>query len=142
MEPSARPVSSGLRGLVVVPFLVLSGLFGGAGIAMAGAPVVLNANQWFGGAGVAVCASSTDPVCGGQQHVGGWSGNWWQCVELAQRFYQTKGWHSGIFSNVSYAYQIYDKAAALGITRQGNSGISSIRPGDMIVHGPNASPYD
>ncbi|MGQ0779426.1 MAG: CHAP domain-containing protein, partial [Pseudonocardiales bacterium] len=42
----------------------------------------------------------------------------------------------------SYAYQIYDKAAALGITRQGNSGISSIRPGDMIVHGPNASPYD
>jgi hypothetical protein len=124
-------------------FSILLGLLvGSAGPAWAGAPVVLHANQWFGGNGVAVCRSSTDPTCDGEQHVGGRSGNWWQCVELAQRFYKAKGWYGGIFPGVDYAYQIYDKAGSLGMSRQANGSIASLRPGDMIVHGPNASPYD
>lgn len=103
--------------------------------AHASAPVILSGSQWFGGSGVNVCSSSTDPYCGSEYHVGGWNQDWWQCVELAQRFYKAKGWYSGIFVGVTYAYQIYDNAAGLGMTRQANGSISSIVPGDMIIHG-------
>ena len=71
--------------------------------------------------------------------MGTYSPNWWQCVELAQRLYNKMGWHSGLFG-VSYAYQIYDEAPAMGMSRQPNGSISSIRPGDLVIHGSN-EPY-
>lgn len=108
--------------------------------ATASAPVLLSGSSWLGGKGVNVCAPSTDPYCGSDLHVGGPSFNWWQCVELAQRLYQKHGWHGGIFAGVSYAYQIYDQAGNLGMSRQANDSISSIVPGDMIVHGSD-TPY-
>ena len=108
--------------------------------ASASAPVLLSGSQWLGGNGVNVCAPSTDPYCGNQYHVGGWSGNWWQCIELAQRLYQARGWHNGIFASVNYAYQIYDQAPALGMSRQANGGITTLVPGDMIIHASN-EPY-
>ena len=117
--------------------LALGGVFATAAPAQASAPVVLSGSSWFSGTGVNVCSASTDPNCGSQSHVGGWSANWWQCVELAQRFYQSKGWHSGIFSGVNYAYQIYDNATSLGMSRQANGSITSIVPGDMIIHASN-----
>lgn len=104
------------------------------------ATVLLGGNEWFGGAGVNVCDSSTQPTCGGEAHVGGWSENWWQCVELAQRLYQKYGWHSGIFGGVERAYQIYDNASSLNMSRQANGNVVSIVPGDMIVHAPDM-PY-
>ncbi|MEZ0111670.1 hypothetical protein ABH920_005688 [Catenulispora sp. EB89] len=93
------------------------------------------------GSGVNVCAPSTDPTCGGQTHVGGWSGvNWYECVELAQRLYKSMGWYGGIFAGVSYATDIYNNAANLGMTTQANGSITSIVPGDMIVSA--GSTYD
>lgn len=104
------------------------------------APVLLAGSDWFGGKGVNVCDESTETTCGGETHVGGAATNWWQCVELAQRFYKAQGWHGGIFAGVSFAYQIYDNAASLGMTKQANGSITSIVPGDMIVHDSDA-PY-
>jgi CHAP domain len=100
---------------------------------------VLYGTAWFNGSGVNVCSDAngggSDPTCGGQEHVGGISGAWWQCVELAQRFYKTLGWYSGTFKSVNVAADIYANAGGLHMTRQANGKITSIVPGDMIVHG-------
>lgn len=122
--------------VLLVACLIGSGLVPQA---RASAPVLLSGSAWLNGQGVNVCDGSTDPYCGSEGHVGGWSANWWQCVELAQRLYQKLNWHSGTFG-VSYAYQIYDQAPAIGMTRQPNGSITSIKPGDMIIHGSDA-PY-
>ncbi|HMH69939.1 MAG TPA: CHAP domain-containing protein, partial [Candidatus Saccharimonadales bacterium] len=135
-----RTAFTRFRALVVILSLALMGTIGVTTPAYASAPVLLSGSQWLGGNGANVCAPSTDMTCGGQAHVGGWSANWWQCVELAQRLYQMRGWHNGIFSGVNYAYQIYDRASILGMSSQANGSIGSIVPGDMIVHGSN-EPY-
>src|SRR5690348_4446730 len=105
--------------------------------ALADATPLVSATDWLDGHAVNVCGSSTDTTCGGETHVGGVSSNWYQCVELAQRLYYARGWYTaggGIFSGVSNAYDIYDNAASLGMTREANGSITSIVPGDMIVH--------
>jgi hypothetical protein len=123
-------------------FASLGLIFGSVVVASpaeANATPILAGSSWFGGGGVNVCSASTDPYCGSEYKVGTYSANWWQCVELAQRFYSKTGWHSGLFG-VSYAYQIYDNASSLGMTRQANGSITSIVPGDMIIHG-SSDPY-
>ncbi len=110
--------------------------------AMASATIRLAGSSWWGGQGVNVCAPSTDPYCGAELHVGGVSWNWWQCVELAQRFYTARGWHSGTFANVDVAYQIYDNAGALGFTRQAQGAVSVVVPGDMIIENPSSGNKD
>jgi hypothetical protein len=141
----ARHLGMGLAALLLVTASVTM-----AGPAQASAPVVLSGSSWFGGAGVNVCSNASgggvDTQCGTETHIGGYPGDannpaaWWQCVELAQRFYAAQGWHSGIFSGVSYAYQIYDNVSSLGMTRQANGSVTSIVIGDMIIHG-SADPY-
>ena len=101
---------------------------------------VLQGTDWFGGSGANVCSNDngggTDPTCGGQTHVGSSAKyGYWQCVELAQRFYQQQGWHSGTFPGVSVAADIYSSASAMGMSTQANGSITSIVPGDMIIHG-------
>jgi CHAP domain len=63
----------------------------------------------------------------------------WQCVELTQRLYQAKGWHSGYWTGVTYAYQIYDNASANGLVAHPNDGNYTPVPGDMIIHSPSTS---
>ena len=77
------------------------------------------------------------PTCGGQQNVGNVVGAYWQCVEFAQRFYQMEGWHSGVFPNVNVAADIYSASSAgkMGMSMQNNGSITSLVPGDMIIHG-------
>jgi hypothetical protein len=122
-----------LRLVIIALILAIAGSFVVVAPAQASAPVILSGSSWYGGGGVNVCGGSTDPSCGSEAHVGGVSSNWWQCVELAQRFYQAKGWHSGSFG-ASYAYQIYNIATNIGMTKQANGSITSVIPGDMIIH--------
>jgi CHAP domain/Dockerin type I domain len=101
---------------------------------------------WLAGKGVPVCSDTNGTTCAGQAPVGGVSGAFWQCVELAQRLYKSLGWYTkngGVFQiqgqngqlvNLQSAYQIYDDAAELGMTAYPyNSGYLPV-PGDMIVH--------
>jgi CHAP domain len=130
------------RGRLAVLALALLTALGITGVASVNparadtTPVVYGSN-WLGGHGVNACSSSMDATCGGQTHVGGISTDWYQCVELPQRLYYLRGWYtanSGVFSGITYAYQIYDDATSLGFTRQANGSITRIDPGDMIVH--------
>jgi hypothetical protein len=133
-------------------FGVLCGVMAGVNTAAAAPPPpdakpVLAGTAWFNGSGVNVCSDDndqgSDPTCGGKLHVGGEPGEWWQCVELAQRFYQSLGWYSGLFkyvdsgtvTTVATAADIYTHASGLGMTSQPNGKITSIVPGDMIIHG-------
>ncbi|GAA0989315.1 hypothetical protein GCM10009555_073020 [Acrocarpospora macrocephala] len=118
---------------IITAGMVLGLLAGGPAEASAGAPLRMAGTAWFAGGGVPICASSTAPTCAGQPHVGGVSSNWWQCVELAQRFYQRRGWHKGIFAGVGIASHIFTKASALRMAPQPNGAITDIVPGDMIV---------
>ena len=124
-----------LRRTIVAAVVAVAGLMAMTLPASATAPIRVSSAAWLGGQGVNVCAPSTDPYCGTEYHVGGIAANWWQCVELAQRLYKARGWHTGIFAGVNYAYQIYDQAANLGMLRQANGAITSLAPGDMIIHG-------
>jgi hypothetical protein len=108
--------------------------------------VQLSGSSWLGGHGVDVHSnypyqgSGTD--CGGVVHNLSASppqyGDAWQCVELAQRLYNTEGWYSGVFSGVSVAADIYSQASGGHLTDmsvQANGSITSIAPGDMIING-------
>ena len=103
----------------------------------------INGSSWMGGNGVNACSMTgtygTDynSSCGGQSAIG----SAWQCVELAQRLYYTRGWftaNGGYFwdghTNIGHAYQIWSDASAMGMSTQANGSITSIVPGDMIIH--------
>ena len=111
--------------------------------------VLVSGGSWLGGSGVD--AKSNYPYMGdGNNSCGGWStsnptvqmGLGWQCVELAQRLYNVRGWYSGTFAGVGWAGQIFDVAPNLGMTRQANGGITLIVPGDMIVEQGHVSLVD
>jgi hypothetical protein len=66
----------------------------------------------------------------------------WQCVELTQRLYQAKGWHSGYWNlpdSGNPAYDLYTHAADNGLVAHPNDGSYTPVPGDMIIHSPSAS---
>lgn len=99
--------------------------------------VILSGEDWFGGEGVNVCTASTasfHPYCGGEYHVGGVKHNWWQSVELAQRFDQEMRWHEGVYEGVNGALDIYYMAESMGKETQPGDEVKAIAAGDQIVH--------
>ncbi|MDQ3815952.1 MAG: CHAP domain-containing protein, partial [Armatimonadota bacterium] len=106
-------------------------------IAAAERPILVSGNQWLNGQGVDAYDNGTniDNVWG-RNYVNGIDvGLKWQCVELAQRLYTIKGWHSGKFPGVASAYQIYDVAPNMGMERHDNNGSGYVPvPGDMVVY--------
>lgn len=127
-------------------FLILALFTAAAGVGLVGVspaqadttPTILGTN-WLHGTGVNACDNSAGgSTCGGDAAVG----SPWQCVELAQRLYYRRGWYTangGYFPGVSNAYQIYGQASAMGMSAQANGSITSIVPGDMIIHGQGVS---
>ena len=94
---------------------------------------VLSGAAWFGGQGVNVYSNGT-PATETHDYTAPAVGMKWQCVELAQRFYQSQGWHEGRFAGVGIAANIYTNASSLGMTKQVNGQVSGIAPGDMVIH--------
>lgn len=137
-------------GLLLISLLLsLVGVVGGGGAAWAttypdcGA-VTLAGSSWMGGNGVDVRSNGVDTStgvdCGSVVHnlnaTPPQYGDGWQCVELAQRLYNTRGWYSGTFAGVGVAADIYSQAAnnkLVGLTAQGNNAITSVVPGDLLV---------
>jgi hypothetical protein len=134
---------------------ILGGLFVAAAVTCFGVPQIAHAAScgdtlisgadWMHGLGVDVHSNAPydgDPSgndCGGVVHdlsanPPQW-GDAWQCVEMPQRLYNTRGWYSGNFAGVSYAAQIFTKATDDGwtATAQGSVDITKIVPGDMLV---------
>jgi hypothetical protein len=133
----------GRRRVVILFLAAVCALFGMgliASPAQADTTPTISGTSWMGGDGVNACSmtGTWDSIsCGGQTPVG----SAWQCVELAQRVYKHNGWYPGNFPSVSYAYQIYSQAAAGNLSSmsvQANGSVTSIAPGDMIVHNYNS----
>jgi len=95
--------------------------------------LLVSGSDWLGGQGVAVYSNGTHSDSGIRNNYNGvYVGTKWQCVELAQRLYTARGWHSSAFP-VGQAKQIYDVASSMGMEPHANGSGYIPRPGDMIV---------
>lgn len=129
---------------VAVVSLVAGTVVAGSVPANAVSTATLVYTETLNNVSVNICSNSGDngqdgnlTTCGGQMHVGGVAGVYWQCVEFAQRLYTDEGWHSGVFpiGTNGVAADIYSIAGNMGMSTEPNGSITSIAPGDMIVHG-------
>jgi hypothetical protein len=112
--------------------------------------VLVHAGTWLDGLGVTVYSNGSshwfcDPValsaCRSRIGPRGIDvGVKWQCVELAQRLYITRGWYPRTFG-VAYAFQIWWSAPGMGMTRVANGTIRArdVHPGDMVVWRPGVA---
>ncbi|HKX72800.1 MAG TPA: CHAP domain-containing protein [Candidatus Saccharimonadales bacterium] len=104
-------------------------------VAMKTNRVILNGADWLGGDGVNVYSNdgNFDSNMADTNYVNGvQSGYRWQCVELVNRLYLTRGWTSTWWSG--NGYQMLDSAPA-HLAKSANGAIQAINPGDVIVLG-------
>lgn len=131
---------------LIVAVILLTAIVGLAGRAEATGAcdvVLVPASDWASGNGVDVRSNGPNQLTANscRNDIRNLSANppqWglgWQCVELAQRLYVTKGWADGLFLGVGKAADLFDHADALGFSRvfQGQVRLEDIRPGDMVV---------
>jgi hypothetical protein len=104
--------------------------------------VLLAGSQWLDGLGVDVESNGPDQgtgtSCGGTSYVNNvLAGFEWQCVELVNRLYLTRGWTSvywpgnGGDSSPTSRDSMYDQAPS-SLSRQPNGSLSYIGPGDVV----------
>jgi hypothetical protein len=104
--------------------------------------VLLKASAWLGGHGVAVESNGPDQgtgtSCGGTNTVDGiTTGSEWQCTELVNRLYVTRGWINATWpgnggrSSPSTDDSMYDRAPG-SLSKQPNGSISYVGPGDVV----------
>jgi CHAP domain len=126
---ATRSFRRGCASCVVATLLVLGGLFPSSAVAA----VVVPGTSWGGGSGVDVCYPST-AACPGVTNVGGIAGEVWQCVELAQRYWESRGWWSGVFPGVNVAFEIFTTFAPNnGLVRVPQGSITNVELGDLLV---------
>lgn len=144
--PTVRAGNRIVRGVVVGACALA--LVGVVRVARAAAPEAAPVGSIdLGGVVTTICSNQGSngrdggrATCGGQPNVGGvWQSDdgWvtnrrWQCVEFAQRVYEHMGWWTGPFP-VAYAFEIFDRAAGMGMVATRNGKIDTIVPGDMII---------
>jgi hypothetical protein len=95
----------------------------------------VDGSGWMGGAGVPIYSNGPSAPGGPSpdqyNSVNGiTSGIKWQCVELVNRLYITKGWITATWSG--YGYQMYGNAPA-SLYEQPQGSITYINPGDVIA---------
>lgn len=104
--------------------------------------VLLAGSAWLAGHGVSVKSNGSDQgsgaSCGGTNKVDGIkTGSEWQCVELVNRLYVTKGWikatwpGNGGRSSPGARDSMYDEAPG-SLSKQANGSISYVGPGDVV----------
>jgi CHAP domain len=97
--------------------------------------VLLAATSWLGGGGVDVMSNGADQGTGKQcskalSMVGSVAaGERWQCVELVNRLYLTRGW---IASGWTGDGDQLVATATANLTKQANGSITSVSPGDVV----------
>jgi CHAP domain len=97
--------------------------------------VLLNGTGWLNGDGVTVYSNgSTCTVTGTYYHLPGTgveTGMEWQCVELVNRLYLTRGWIGSTWSG--NGNQMYYTAPA-NLSKQPQGSISHLSPGDVVSY--------
>jgi len=104
--------------------------------------VLISGSAWLGGQGVDV--RSNGPNTGTGSSCRGYTtnlsasppqwGNGWQCVELVNRLYMSRGWISGTWTG--NGADMYNTAPTT-LSKQPQGSISYIAPGDVVVFGTN-----
>ncbi len=130
---------------LVVGSLMTGGHEAGASFPSCGT-VILSGSSWLGGNGVNVYSNGGDEgtgvSCGGTSTVNGvTAGSEWQCVELVNRLYLTRGWISSTWSGDGDT--LYANAPG-NLTKQPNGSVSDLGPGDVLSINvdDNGSPLD
>jgi hypothetical protein len=97
--------------------------------------VLLAGTSWLGGEGVDVVSNGIDQGTGKQcsralSRVGAVvAGQRWQCVELVNRLYLTRGWITSAW--IGDGGELFRTAPA-NLTKQANGSITSVSPGDVV----------
>jgi hypothetical protein len=103
---------------------------------------LLAGSKWLHGLGVDIYSNGAlqgqGTSCGGLNYVNGTqTGYEWQCVELIDRLYLTRGWISSYWSGnggdsaLGANDSMYDQAPS-SLTKQPNTAISYVGPGDVV----------
>ncbi len=95
--------------------------------------VALSGSSWLSGGGVNVCKHPGDDSANYVNNINGvrtLSGYKWECVELANRLYLTKGWTTATWYGNGNTLVNHVPA---GLTKQDNGSISYVNPGDVIT---------
>jgi len=98
--------------------------------------VLLAGTSWLGGKGVDVLSNGADQgtarQCSRAPSVVGAvvAGERWQCVELVNRLYLTRGWIRSAW--VGDGGQLFATAPA-NLAKQANGSITSVSPGDVVI---------
>ena len=99
--------------------------------------VLLAGSAWLGGGGVNVMSNDGDEGKGkdcssASSYVNGvYAGEEWQCVEMVNRLYLSKGWISSHWAGDA-GDPFYDNAPG-NLTKQPNGSVSYLGPGDVVV---------
>jgi hypothetical protein len=136
----------GIAGFSVIPVstnLILGTPAGAVSPGTCGS-VLLAGTSWLSGSGVDVMSNGSDEgsgtSCGGsaQNSANGiTTGSKWQCTELVNRLYATKGWISSTWhgnggeSSPGAGDSMYGEAPS-SLSKQPNGSISSVGPGDVV----------
>jgi hypothetical protein len=97
--------------------------------------VLLAGTSWLGGGGVDVLSNGVDQGTGKEcskalSRVGSVNaGEQWQCVELVNRLYLTRGWIASAWTGDGG--QLFATAPA-NLSKQANGSITSVSPGDVV----------
>jgi hypothetical protein len=137
----ARTVAfTGLACAVAVGVLVVAGPLAAAAASVspgACGNVLLAGTDWLGGQGVDVKSNGADEGLGSDcssalSYVNGHlAGEEWQCVEMINRLYLTRGWITSTWpGNAGPAF--YDNAPG-DLSRQPNGSVSDLGPGDVVI---------
>ncbi len=148
---SKRPASTALR-LLLVALLSIAGT---AVVTLPASPVfaascgeiLVKGSDWLGGGGVDVRSNGQYQNTGTECKPGGevynlsanppQYGYGWQCVELVNRLYNTKGWSGKLILTGGAAKNLYSDAANgkfAHLTAHANGSGYKPVPGDIIVH--------
>jgi len=110
--------------------------------------ILLNGTLWLNGTGVNICNNGSDPskdaggttpscvaVSGapGDSHCpkgNVYAGEEWQCVEMVNRLYLTKGWTKATWYGDG---NTLINSVPSGLTKQNNGSVSYVNPGDVIT---------
>jgi hypothetical protein len=139
-------VSAGLVTTSFVPLVAISGT-AHADVNCNPNGTNLSGSSWLGGGGVNICnngSSSTDDYGASCVSVSGapggsgcsagsvYAAEEWQCVELVNRLYLTKGWtNTTLWGNGNTI--VNDVSNHGGLTKQSNGSVSYVNTGDVIT---------
>ncbi len=99
--------------------------------------VLLAGSSWLGGNGVDVKSNGSDEGTGSDcsgslSYVNGvQAGEEWQCPELINRLYLTRGWITSTWHGDA-GYPLYDDTPS-NLTKQPNGSVSYLGPGDVVI---------